>query len=243
MNNNQLLAVQQLSFNYGHKPALIDVSFELPQGMTILLGPNGAGKSTLFSLLTQIYGIQQGDIYFNQISVTKLGYQAMQWLGVVFQQSTLDLDLTIAQNLYYFGHLHGYSRQQSLTKAHPLLMQFELQHRLHEKVRRLNSGHRRRLEIVRALMHQPKVLLLDEPSVGLDPASRQALADVVRDLCREQKICVLWATHLIEEASDEDNVLILNQGQLLATGRSRELQHRYQQASLAEVFMTLTSEV
>jgi ABC-2 type transport system ATP-binding protein len=126
-------------------------------------------------------------------------------MGVVFQQSTLDLDLSVEQNLRYHAALHGLTERGC------------------ERVRELNGGHRRRVEIARALLHQPRLLLLDEASVGLDPASRLALNQHVRSLCREQGISVLWTTHLLDEVHSDDDLLILHQGRLVASGQAREV--------------------
>ncbi|WP_232313446.1 ATP-binding cassette domain-containing protein [Enterovibrio coralii] len=161
-----MIEVTHLNHHYGSRHALQDISLSLGRGLHMLLGPNGAGKSTLFSLLTRLTPVQSGEI-------TLLGEipkrQTMAKLGVVFQQNTLDLDLTVAQNLSYYGALHGYSKAQSLKKAAPLLEHFALQDRLNDKIRALNGGHRRRTELVRALMHSPEILLLDEPTADWTP--------------------------------------------------------------------------
>lgn len=142
---------------------------------------------------------------------------------MVFQQSTLDLDLSVEQNLRYHAALHGLSRRQSDQRVDAELARQGLTERRGERVRELNGGHRRRVEIARALLHEPRLLLLDEASVGLDPASRLALNQHLRSLCREQQLSVLWTTHLLDEVAPSDDLLILHQGRLVASGQAADL--------------------
>lgn len=234
-----MIDISGLSHHYGPRCALQDLTLTLGRGLHMLLGPNGAGKSTLFSLLTRLTPVQQGDIRLLGEAPSR---QTMARLGIVFQQNTLDLDLTVGQNLSYYGALHGYSKTQSLEKAAPLLAHFSLADRLNDKVRTLNGGHRRRTELVRALMHSPSVLLLDEPTSGLDPKARASLSEAVRSLCKQQPLCVLWATHLIEEVDDDDDVLILHRGRLRAHNTANQLQAAHRHPTLAGVFAALTSD-
>ncbi len=234
-----MIDVSALTHHYGTRCALDGVSFSLVRGLHMLLGPNGAGKSTLFSLLTRLTPVQQGEIH---LLGQKPDRNTMAKLGMVFQQNTLDLDLTVGQNLSYYGALHGFSKTQSLKKAAPLLEHFSLADRLNDKVRSLNGGHRRRTELVRSLMHSPSILLLDEPTSGLDPKARSSLSDAVRSLCDQQPLCVLWATHLIEEVDDKDDVVILHKGKLRAHNTAQELRTLHQHPTLAKVFATLTAD-
>lgn len=215
------LQVSELSFAYGAREALTQVSFSLPAGrFAALLGPNGAGKSTLIALLTRLYDVQRGDILVGGHSLRNSPRPALRQLGVVFQQSTLDLDLSVEQNLRYHIALHGLSKRQGGARIDAELARQHLTERRHERVRDLNGGHRRRVEIARALLHEPRLLLLDEPSVGLDPASRLALGQHIRELCREHGISVLWTTHLLDEVQPRDDLLIVHQGRLVASGRA-----------------------
>ncbi|MDD2224405.1 MAG: ATP-binding cassette domain-containing protein, partial [Pseudomonas sp.] len=207
------LQVSDVSFSYGARAVLHDLNFTCPRGrVTALLGPNAAGKTTLISLLTCLYPLQQGQINVSGHDLTRAPRSALRELGVVFQQSTLDLDLTVEQNLRYHAALHGFSPADAKQRINAELERQQLSERRHDKVRLLNGGHRRRVEIARALLHNPRLLLLDEASVGLDPASRQALQTHLRSLCQERDIAVLSTTHILDEIGPEDHVLILNKG-------------------------------
>ncbi|MBO0494337.1 ABC transporter ATP-binding protein [Pseudomonas sp. Marseille-Q1929] len=234
------LDARAISFAYGPRQALRDVSFSLAPGrFAALLGPNGAGKSTLIALLTRLYDLQAGDIHVGGHSLREAPRAALRQLGVVFQQSTLDLDLSVEQNLRYHAALHGLSRRETGLRVEAELERQALGERRREKVRELNGGHRRRVEIARALLHQPRLLLLDEASVGLDPASRLALNQHVRTLCREQGLSVLWTTHLLDEVQADDALMILHQGHLVASGQLDRLLHE-QGGDLGGLFARLT---
>lgn len=235
------IEARNLRFRYGDKPVLKEVSFSLTSGgFHALLGPNGAGKSTLFGLLTRLLALQQGDILLAGQSLKNQPAEAMRKIGVVFQQNALDLDLTVRQNLLYHAALHGLSRKEARLRGDRELERFQLLERANEPVRTLNGGHRRRVEIARALLHEPSVLLLDEPTVGLDVSSRRGLNDHVRMLCDSDGLTVLWATHLIEEVRPEDRVLILHEGKLLADGAGHDICEAEGTRDLAETFHTLT---
>lgn len=237
------IIVKELGFQYGPRKALVDVSFALQEHrFNTLLGPNGAGKSTLFALLTRLYSIQSGEISIQGKSIRSFPAQVMQSLGVVFQQSTLDLDLTVEQNLFYHGSLHGLSKSYIRERMEEELSRMDMAMRIKDKVRGLNGGHRRRLEIARALLHQPSILLLDEPTVGLDPETRASITEYVHGLCEQKQLTVLWATHLIEEVYPEDPVIILHQGKVKADSTAREICADMQCEHLSEAFQILTAK-
>ncbi|MBP5099303.1 ABC transporter ATP-binding protein [Pseudomonas protegens] len=234
------LEVSQLSFAYGPRQALDQVSLSLAPGrFAALLGPNGAGKSTLIALLTRLYDLQQGDIRVGGCSLRNAARAALRQLGVVFQQSTLDLDLSVEQNLHYHAALHGLSRRQGQARIDAELARQGLSERRRDSVRALNGGHRRRVEIARALLHEPRLLLLDEASAGLDPASRLALNRHIRQLCQEQRLSVLWTTHLLDEVQANDQLLILHQGRLVASGVAGTISQE-QGGDLSAAFARLT---
>ena len=217
------LSVQNLSYAYGDKQALDDVSFDLEAGQfCALLGPNGAGKSTLFSLLTRLFVTKSGRITVAGHDIAREPRAALAKMGVVFQSPTLDLDMSVLRNLRYFAALQGISGREAGLRIERALERLGMGERKSEKVRALNGGHRRRMEIARALIHEPDVLLLDEPTVGLDTASRRAITDHVHDLASEG-LLVFWATHLVDEIGEDDAVVILHRGRVLAHDSARSI--------------------
>jgi ABC-2 type transport system ATP-binding protein len=214
------LSIASVSHSYGQRRALTDVSFAVaPASFTALLGLNGAGKSTLFSLVTRLFGIQSGRIGIFGHDITRAPGEALRLLGVVFQPRTLDLDLSLTQNLLYHAALHGIARGEARARSEEVLTRIGLTERAGSKVRDLSGGQMRRLEIARALLHRPRLLLLDEATVGLDVKARADILDHVRQLIAEQGIGVLWATHLFDEIMASDDLVVLHQGRVLANGQ------------------------
>lgn len=234
------ISVSQLSHQYTNKLVLSELSFDLQEGFNILLGPNGAGKSTLLSLLTGLRKVQTGSISFNQQKMEKQRKVILSKMGVVFQENTLDLDLSVKQNLEYFAALHGLAGAKALANIADVLDQLGLNERLNEKVRNLNGGHRRRVEIARCLLHQPRFLLLDEPTVGLDIASRRLILNFVRYYVKQHRAIVLWATHLLEEIQIEDSLLLLIDGQMKDFAKCDSLLSKYSVNNVSELFTHLT---
>ena len=186
------LAVEGLSHAFGNRKALDDISFAVEAGsFTVLLGPNGAGKTTLFSLVTRLYNSRIGSIRIYGYEVRRHPAEALARIGAIFQQRTLDLDLTVAHNLRYHAALHGMSSREAKERIATELSRAGLLERLDERVRSLSGGQMRRVEIAGALLHRPRLLLLDEPTVGVDIASRQAIVDHVHHLCQEDRLGVL----------------------------------------------------
>lgn len=236
------LQTEQIDFSYAKRSALSGVSIELVAGrITMLLGPNGAGKSTLFGLLTGLLELQQGEILFEGVPLEKSRSALLSNLGVVFQQSTLDLDLTVEQNLQYHASLRGMGRAEARGRIAQELEWFGLSERARDSVRSLNGGHRRRVELARALLHSPTVLLLDEPTVGLDSHTRQRLAETVRQRCAESKVAVLWATHLMDEVESHDHIYLLNKGELQFSGVPEQLIKQADAQTLVAAFNRLTN--
>lgn len=241
MTSSSALTIENLDFSYGGKKALDQVSFSVRSGTcTLLLGPNGAGKSTLFSLITRLYDARSGRIELCGFDIKQQTLKALAKLGVVFQQTTLDMDMSVMQNLRYHTALHGMSRKDSLQGIRQELERLNMYDRRFEKIRQLNGGHRRRVEIARALLHRPSLLLLDEPTVGLDVPSRLALVDYVHRLAADENIAVLWASHLIDEIYPEDRLIVLHKGQVKADGTVDEVLHLTGAAQINEAFFKLT---
>ncbi|MGI9357356.1 MAG: ABC transporter ATP-binding protein [Rhizobiaceae bacterium] len=217
--NERGIHVDNLTHRYGRRTALEDVSFKIRSGtFCALLGPNGAGKSTLFSLMTRLFIPTEGRIEIAGFDLGKNPRKALGRLGVVFQQPTLDLDLTVQQNMLYYAALHGVSRWKAGRRIRESLERLDMAERRKEKVRELNGGHRRRMEIARALLHEPDVLLLDEPTIGLDTGTRHAITKHVHDLVRHDGLTVLWATHLTDEVRADDQLVIIHEGKIVADG-------------------------
>ncbi|MDU9005133.1 ABC transporter ATP-binding protein [Sedimentitalea todarodis] len=218
-----MLTVHDVSYSYGAKRALDHVSFDLTEGrFCALLGPNGAGKSTLFSLMTRLLVTRDGAISVAGHDLAQSPRAALAQIGVVFQQQTLDLDMTVLQNLRYFAALQGLSGASAQRSIDAALDRLDMRERAGEKARALNGGHRRRMEIARALIHDPKVLMLDEPTVGLDTGSRQAITAHVHDLA-DSGLLVFWATHLVDEIGDDDDVVVLHQGRVMCHDRAANI--------------------
>lgn len=222
--NVPALDIRNVSHSYGARKALDDVSFTVaPGSFTVLLGLNGAGKSTLFSLVTRLYAARSGEIEILGADVMRAPGAALRRLGVVFQARTLDLELSLMQNLVYHAALHGIGPIEARRLGLEALTRAGLAERAGDKARALSGGQMRRVEIARALLHKPRLLLLDEPTVGLDIKARADLLAHVRGLVRDEGLGVLWTTHLIDEIADDDPVVILHQGKVLATGRAADI--------------------
>jgi ABC-2 type transport system ATP-binding protein len=194
------LSVERVSHAYGARIALDNVSFAVaPASFTVLLGLNGAGKSTLFSVTTHLYVSRSGAVRIFGRDVARESGAALALLGVVFQQRTLDSDLSVAQNLAYHGALNGIGGREARERGAVQLGRVGLADRAHDKVRFLSGGQMRRVEIARALLHRPRMLLLDEPTAGLDIKARAEILKVVRGLVADEGIGALWTTHLVDE--------------------------------------------
>ena len=235
------LVVKNVSHSFGDNKALSDVSLEIPRGrFVMLLGLNGAGKSTLFALITRLYDNVTGEIRIFGHDIRRRAMAALQRLGVVFQSRTLDLDLTLKQNLLYHCALHGIRGREARKRTQRALEIVGLADRAREKVRNLSGGQSRRVEIARSLLHQPSLLLLDEPTVGLDIGSRESVVNIVRSLVEKEGLSVLWATHLFDEVRPTDLVVLLHKGRVLFTGSVPELLAKTSTQSVSDAFRKLT---
>jgi ABC-2 type transport system ATP-binding protein len=218
------LRIKGVGHSYGARRALEDVSFDVARGsFTVLLGLNGAGKSTLFSLITGLYAAREGRIEIFGYDVSRASGEALRRLGVVFQARTLDLELSVMQNLVYHAALHGIGATEAKQRCKAALQRAGLADRAEDKARNLSGGQMRRVEIVRALLHAPRLLLLDEPTVGLDIKARAEIIADVRALVVEQGLAVLWTTHLVDEVAADDDVVVLHQGKALAVDKAERL--------------------
>lgn len=218
------LEIDRVSHAFGKRRALDDVSLTVPAGRFVaLLGPNGAGKTTLFSLATRLYTTREGRVRIFGHDLAREPSAALAELGVVFQSRTLDLDLSVRQNLAYHAALHGLAGRPARARIVHLLALVGLGERADEKVRTLSGGQARRVEIARALIHRPRLLLLDEATVGLDLESRSAIVAIVRRLVEEERLAVLWATHIFDEVRADDEIYVLDMGRIIAHGTASEV--------------------
>jgi len=235
------LEVDRVSHRYGARVALNDVSLTVRQSsFTVLLGLNGAGKSTLFSLITRLYAIRSGQIRIFGHDVAREPGAALSKLGVVFQSRALDIDISVRQNLMYHAALHGIANKRAAELMVEVLDRVAMSDRSRDRVGNLSIGQMRRIEIARALLHQPRLLLLDEPTVGLDIKARADILDHVRRLSTVGGIGVLWATHLIDEAGAGDDVVVLHKGNVLAHGGVGDVIAKSGAADLRDAFTRLT---
>jgi ABC-2 type transport system ATP-binding protein len=235
------LEIDHVSHRYGARVALNDVCFAVQQSsFTVLLGLNGAGKSTLFSLITRLYAIRSGQIRIFGHDVGREPGTALSQLGVVFRSRALDIDISVRQNLAYHAALHGIASGHANKRIEQVLDRVAMADRSRDRVGNLSIGQMRRIEIARALLHQPRLLLLDEPTVGLDIKARADILDHVRTLSATEGLGVLWATHLIDEARATDNVVVLHKGNVLAHGPVSEVVAGSGGADLREAFSRLT---
>jgi ABC-2 type transport system ATP-binding protein len=233
------LAVAGVSHAYGTRRVLDNVSLVVPQSQfTALLGLNGAGKTTLLSLITRLFDTQSGTISVLGFRIDREPGEALRRLGVVFQARTLDLDLSVMDNLMFHAALHGIGEREARRRSTVALAGVEMADKARDKARNLSGGQMRRVEIARALLHGPRLLVLDEPTVGLDIASKQAIVRHVRALVRDRGVGVLWTTHLLDEVEPSDNLLILHHGKALAGGAFQDVVAGF--ADLKSAFESLT---
>lgn len=234
------LDVRGLSFSYGKHKALNQVSMQVPPGEFVaLLGANGAGKTTFFSLVTGLYSAQGGSIAVMGHDIRSHTLKALAGMGVVFQRTTLDMDLSILQNLRYAAALQGISRPDASERIAQGLANHGLEGLAERKVAGLSGGQRRRVELARALLHKPDLLLLDEPTVGLDLQSRADFVQHVKALCHEQNTGVLWATHLMDEITVDDSAFLLDKGEVIAHGKVADLLQEHKVDDVAALFNSL----
>jgi ABC-2 type transport system ATP-binding protein len=216
-----LLTVESLTYRYGERLALDGVSFAVRQGeMFGLLGPNGGGKTTLFRILSTLVPAKEGRALLDGKPIDR------RRIGVVFQAPSLDKQLTVSENLRHQGHLYGLSGATLRQRMDDLLTRFGLADRKSEIVGKLSGGLRRRVELAKGLLHKPALVILDEPSTGLDPTARRELSSYLRQLRDEEGVTVLLTTHIMEEAEWCDRLAILDRGHLVALDTPAALKER-----------------
>jgi len=236
-----VLACREVSKRYGRTLALDAVSLQVRAGeMVALLGPNGAGKTTLFQLLTGLFVADGGSVEVLGADMRRDPVRALAQLGVVFQQPALDLNLSVRASLKFHADLHGLPGAVARPRIAALLERFGLAPVAAQPARELSGGNRRKVELLRALLHEPRLLLMDEATVGLDPASRAQLVDEVLRARAERGIGVLWATHLVDEAERAQRVIVLHKGKVRFDGSPAALRESQAADTLQDAFLQLT---
>jgi ABC-2 type transport system ATP-binding protein len=226
---------------YGSIRAVDGVSFNVAPGEFVaLLGPNGAGKTTLFQLLSGLFVPDSGRVEIMGRDMARNPVPALAMLGIVFQQPTLDLELSVTGNLLFHAGLHGMPRAAAKERIAAELARLGLVERAHDKAGQLSGGNRRRVELARALLHDPRVLLMDEATVGLDPASRSDLLKLMLAMRQERSVAVLWATHLCDEVEGADRVIVMHRGKVLADTTPAELISRTGATTIEQAFLSMT---
>jgi ABC-2 type transport system ATP-binding protein len=240
--NNPIIRVQHLVRSFGTVTAVNDVTFEVRKGETFaFLGPNGAGKTTTIKMLTTVLRPTSGTLELDGLDPVTESTEVRKRLGVVFQDPSLDSELTAWENVDIHGVLYHVPGQERRARGESLLKLFELWDRRNDLVKTFSGGMRRRLEIARGLLHTPKVLFLDEPTLGLDPQSRNQMWGIVKNLNTTEGVTVFLTTHYMDEADRvADRIAIIDHGKIVATGSSAELKQQTGTDSLEAAFLQLT---
>ncbi len=222
------IEIQELTKTYGEFTAVNHISFSAEKGQLIgFLGVNGAGKSTTINMMSTLLTPTFGSIQICGHDTQKDSRIVREKIGIVYQNNVLDELLTVRENLICHGVIHGASRKQAAERLHTLSSLFSLEELLKKKYRTLSGGQKRRCEIAAALMHTPEILILDEPTTGLDPAARQEVWRMIAQLQAQTEMTVFLTTHYMEEAAKADKIIILNKGSIIAEGMPHELKERY----------------
>jgi ABC-2 type transport system ATP-binding protein len=217
MSNLPAIDIAQLSHRYGDHEAIRDLSLQIASGeIFAILGPNGSGKTTLFRVLSTLIPLQQGEVHILGYDLHRQPDAVRRQLGVVFQSPSIDKKLTVAENLIHFGRLYGLRGRDLRTQADAMLDRLKLVERQRDLVEKLSGGMRRRVELAKGMLHGPRLLLLDEPSTGLDPGARSDLWQYFAQIRDEQNVTIVLTTHLLEEAERADRIAIMHRGQLAA---------------------------
>jgi len=237
-----MISVRNLTKRFGDFPAVQDVTFNVKKGeIFAFLGPNGAGKSTTIKMLTTLLAPTSGSVEIDGLDPAKHPNQVRKQIGIVFQDPSLDTELTAYENIEFHGVLYHVPNRVRRERIPRLLNVFGLWDRRHSFVKEFSGGMRRRLEIARCLLHTPKIIFLDEPTLGLDPQTRHQLWSQVRVLNQDEQVTVFLTTHYMEEAERvADRIAIIDHGRIIAEGTAPELKLATGSESLEQAFLSLT---
>jgi len=220
----QIIRVENLVKKFGSITAVDDISFGVEEGTIFgFLGPNGAGKTTTINILCTLLAPTSGSAYINSYDCNRQSSEVRKSIGIVFQDSSLDKDLTARENLMFHAYLYNVQKSERKIRVEDALKFVDLQERSNDLVKKFSGGMKRRLEVARGLIHRPKVLFLDEPTLGLDPQSRANLWEFITDLPKKHKVTIFMTTHYMEEAEVCDKIAIIDNGKIIASGTPSEL--------------------
>lgn len=242
MDDNIAIKVEHLTKKFGNFTAVDDVSFSVNKGeIFAFLGPNGAGKTTTIKMLTTLLSPTNGTILLDSINISTDKNTARKSFGIVFQDPSLDDELTALENMTFHAVLYNTSKKNLKDKIKSLLSFVELWDRRNSLVKTFSGGMKRRLEIARGLLHNPKIIFLDEPTVGLDPQTRNKIWEYVKNLSVKENITIFFTTHYMEEAQNiAKRIAIMDHGKIIAQGSSKELEQKTNTTSLEKAFLALT---
>jgi ABC-2 type transport system ATP-binding protein len=237
-----VIRTEHLSRRFGSVTAVDDVSFEVPAGeIFAFLGPNGAGKTTTIRMLTTLLKPTSGVVLLDGLDIARQPHEARRRFGIVFQDPSLDMELTARENMTIHAVLYAVPRGERPARIERLLRLFDLWDRRDDFVKRFSGGMKRRLEIARSLLHTPRVIFLDEPTLGLDPQTRNQLWTHVRALNTQDGVTVFLTTHYMDEAERvAQRIAVIDHGRIVALGSPQQLKEQTQADSLEDAFLRLT---
>lgn len=236
-----VISFSDVTKSYGELTALKAISFTIRPGEIVgLLGPNGAGKSTLFQIAAGLFAPDGGQVSVFGLDYRRQAPDILADLGVVFQARSVDLDMSVKANLVFHGRLFGFSGKNLAERITEVTELLEIADLLKRQVRTLSGGNQRRVEIARALLNRPKLLLLDEPSVGLDAVTRRNMIAHMQNVRDQKGTSILWATHLVEEVEEADRIILINKGDILENGTPAELMSRAGVDTLTNAYIALS---
>lgn len=242
MDNDKIIEVNLLNKNYGKLQVLKDVSFSVKRkSIFAFLGPNGAGKSTTIKILTTILKADSGMVLINGKDPEKESDEVRKNFGIVFQDPSVDEELTAYENLDMHGIFYHVPKKERLKRIEELLKIVELWDRKNELVKNFSGGMKRRLEIARGLLHYPRILFLDEPTVGLDPQTRNHIWNYILKINKREGTTIFFTTHYMDEAERyADSIAIIDRGEIIDIGTTKELIERTKTRTLEEAFIKIT---
>jgi ABC-2 type transport system ATP-binding protein len=236
-----VLDLRDVRKSYGKTEALKGVTFAVERARIIgLLGPNGAGKSTLFQIAAGLFAPDGGTVSVFGLDYRKSAAQILSRLGVVFQARAIDLDMTVVANLRFHASLFGLGHAAATERIDEVGSLLEITDMMGKPVRTLSGGNQRRVEVARAMLNRPDLLLMDEPTVGLDPTTRKLLVRHLHQVREQNGTSILWATHIVEELEDADHIVLIRSGEIVGEGTPAELIARTQTADLTDAYIALT---